>query len=312
LISRQPFVALRHRNFRLIWIGLMVSFAGSMMQNAALLWHVSLLVPPERKGLALGMVGLVRVVPVILFSMISGVVADAWDRRKLMLFTQIAATIVAGALGWARHNGLTLVESARLLFGPTVASSSWSAANIARLLVPETGRVRPPDRDAPADYRRAISDLLLLLPAGSKELASSATAAADCLLHAIDRLNAESASLARDGSAADADRLSTQLAALGDGSSAESPERHELRELVRRQLEVVRRIRARHELVAQQRAHFFDMLRGLWTQLCAACDSAGDERTDVVSRKVRALCQEIVAEIESPPVGPPAVGALSA
>ena len=44
-----------------------------MMQNAALLWHVSLLVPPERKGLALGMVGLVRVVPIVVFSMISGV-----------------------------------------------------------------------------------------------------------------------------------------------------------------------------------------------------------------------------------------------
>ena len=60
------------------------------MQNAALLWHVSLLVPPERKGLALGLVGLVRVVPIVVFSMVSGVVADAWDRRRLMLFTQIA------------------------------------------------------------------------------------------------------------------------------------------------------------------------------------------------------------------------------
>src|SRR5450631_2483607 len=95
LFSRQSFVALRHRNFRLIWIGLMISFTGSMMQNAALLWHVSLLVAPERKGLALGLVGLVRVVPIVLFSMISGVVADAWDRRRLMLFTQVAATFVA-------------------------------------------------------------------------------------------------------------------------------------------------------------------------------------------------------------------------
>jgi MFS family permease len=98
LISRQSFVALRHRNFRLIWIGLLVSFTGSMMQNAALLWHVSLLVTPERKGLALGLVGLVRVLPVVVFSMISGVVADAWDRRRLMLFTQTAATLVALAL----------------------------------------------------------------------------------------------------------------------------------------------------------------------------------------------------------------------
>ncbi len=109
MISRQSFVALRHRNFRLIWLGLMVSFTGSMMQNAALLWHVSLLVPPERKGLALGMVGLVRVVPVTVFSMISGVVADAWDRRKLMLFTQIGATIVAGALAILTFRGLAHV-----------------------------------------------------------------------------------------------------------------------------------------------------------------------------------------------------------
>ena len=109
MISRQSFVALRHRNFRLIWIGLLVSFTGSMMQNAALLWHVSLLVTPERKGLALGMVGLVRVVPVVVFSMISGVVADAWDRRRLMLFTQTAATLVALALASIAFSGVTSV-----------------------------------------------------------------------------------------------------------------------------------------------------------------------------------------------------------
>jgi MFS family permease len=109
LFSRASFVALRHRNFRLIWIGLFVSFTGSMMQSAALLWHVSLLVPPDRKGLALGAVGLVRVVPVVVFSMLSGVVADAWDRRRLMLFTQIAATAVALALAALAFRGITQV-----------------------------------------------------------------------------------------------------------------------------------------------------------------------------------------------------------
>jgi MFS family permease len=109
VISRASFIALKHRNFRLIWIGLLVSFTGSMMQNAALLWHVSLLVPPERKGLALGLVGLVRVVPVVVFSLISGVVADAWDRRRLMLFTQIGATCVASALAVIAFRGITVV-----------------------------------------------------------------------------------------------------------------------------------------------------------------------------------------------------------
>ena len=100
---------LRHRNFRLIWIGLLLSFIGSFMQNAALLWNVSLLVPADRKGLALGIVGLVRVVPIVIFSMISGVVADASDRRKLMLLTQSGSAIVALGLAGLAFSGNTSV-----------------------------------------------------------------------------------------------------------------------------------------------------------------------------------------------------------
>lgn len=131
MISRASFVALRHRNFRLIWIGLMLSFTGSMMQNAALLWHVSLLVPPERKGLALGAVGLVKVVPIVLFSMISGVVADAWDRRRLMLGTQVAATAVAVGLAVLAFRGITIVWPIYLLaaVGAAVGAFDLPARN---------------------------------------------------------------------------------------------------------------------------------------------------------------------------------------
>jgi len=108
VISRASFVALRHRNFRLILIGLLLSFTGSMMQNAALLWHVSLLAPAH-KGLALGLVGLVKVVPIVIFSMLSGVVADAWDRRRLLLVTQVAATAVALVLAMLTFRGLAVV-----------------------------------------------------------------------------------------------------------------------------------------------------------------------------------------------------------
>jgi MFS family permease len=92
------FAALRHRNYRLIWLGQGISFSGSMMQSAALLWHVSLLVPQSQKGLALGLVGLSRVVPIVAFSLLSGVVADAVDRRRLMLVTQTAMALVAVVL----------------------------------------------------------------------------------------------------------------------------------------------------------------------------------------------------------------------
>ena len=103
------FAALRHRNYRLIWIGQGISFSGSMMQSAALLWHVSLLVPAGQKGLALGLVGLSRVVPIVAFSLISGVIADAVDRRRLMLVTQTAMALIALALALYAFKGGTLL-----------------------------------------------------------------------------------------------------------------------------------------------------------------------------------------------------------
>jgi MFS family permease len=108
LTSRWPpsLVSLQHRNFRLIWIGLLVSFSGTFMQNAALLWHVSLLVSPEKKALALGLVGLGRVAPVVVFSMLSGVVADAVDRRRVMLMTQTLSALVAFGLALLSYGGV--------------------------------------------------------------------------------------------------------------------------------------------------------------------------------------------------------------
>jgi MFS family permease len=101
--------ALRYRNFRLLWLGQLISFSGSMMQTAAILWHVSLLVAPENKGLALGFVGLVRVGPVVIFSLLSGVAADALDRRRLMMLTQTLSTAIAIVLGVLTWRGLSVV-----------------------------------------------------------------------------------------------------------------------------------------------------------------------------------------------------------
>jgi MFS family permease len=108
-VSHPSFVALRHRNFRLLWLGLLFSFTGSFMQSAALLWHVSLLVPSDQKGIALGAVGLVRFLPIVVFSMVSGVVADARDRRRVMLVTQTGAAFVALALAALTRGGLASV-----------------------------------------------------------------------------------------------------------------------------------------------------------------------------------------------------------
>lgn len=125
-VKRIPpaFLALQHRNFRLLWLGQLVSFSGSMMQAAAILWHVALLVPEEWKGLALGLVGLVRLVPVVTLSLVSGVVADARDRRKLMLLTQSAMALVAAVLAVLTFRGLAVVWPVYVLTG--VSAAVWS------------------------------------------------------------------------------------------------------------------------------------------------------------------------------------------
>jgi MFS family permease len=110
-----PFVALQHRNFRLLWSSQLVSMAGSMMQNAAILWHVSVMVEPHQRGVALGLVGLVRIVPIVVFSLISGVAADALDRRKLMLITQTGMTLAAGALALLAFSGVRALWPVYLL-----------------------------------------------------------------------------------------------------------------------------------------------------------------------------------------------------
>ncbi len=86
-----------HRDFRLLWLGQLISQAGSTMQVVAINWHISVLT--NYNPLALGLVGLSRVVPIIFFSLVGGAVADARDRRKVMLVTQSAMAILAAMLG---------------------------------------------------------------------------------------------------------------------------------------------------------------------------------------------------------------------
>ncbi len=119
------FAALRHRNFRLLWSGQLVSTAGSMMQNAAVLWHVSLLVPVDHRALALGAVGLVKIVPIVGFSMIGGVVADALDRRKLMLIMQSLMTVFAAALAFLTFQGGEKLWSVYLLTALNSAANAF-------------------------------------------------------------------------------------------------------------------------------------------------------------------------------------------
>jgi MFS family permease len=87
--------SLRHRRFRLLWIGLMISIAGTQMQVWALFWHIRNL---TTEPIALGGVGLVRFLPILFFSLLGGAVADVANRRILLLITQSGQALVAFGL----------------------------------------------------------------------------------------------------------------------------------------------------------------------------------------------------------------------
>lgn len=62
-VRQSAFSSLRHRDFRLLWIGQIVSVTGSQMQLAAINWHIYLI---THSALALGLVGAFRAIPIIL------------------------------------------------------------------------------------------------------------------------------------------------------------------------------------------------------------------------------------------------------
>lgn len=88
--------ALKHRRFFYLWLGLMISVAGTQMQIWALFWHIRELTD---QPIALGGIGAARILPVIVFSLIGGAVADSYNRRTIIFVTQTVAAFTALALG---------------------------------------------------------------------------------------------------------------------------------------------------------------------------------------------------------------------
>ena len=94
--------ALYHRRFRLLWLGLLISIAGTQMQTWALFWHIRTLTDLP---IALGGVGLARILPVIIFSLVGGAMADVVNRRSLLLVTQSIMALLALLLTWLTLRG---------------------------------------------------------------------------------------------------------------------------------------------------------------------------------------------------------------
>ena len=95
--------ALRHRNFRLFFIGQLISVTGTNMQTLAQAWLVGTLVGWDKAVVYIGLLGIVQTLPVMVLSMFGGIIADIWPKRRTLIATQTAAgalALVLGCLSW--------------------------------------------------------------------------------------------------------------------------------------------------------------------------------------------------------------------
>src|SRR5579875_1921148 len=92
--NRDPYLALRFRDYRLLFSGAFLAVLGEQMIVVAIGWELY-----ERtvSSLALGLVGLVQITPVIALALIAGHVADRFNRKHIAALTQVALAV--GSLG---------------------------------------------------------------------------------------------------------------------------------------------------------------------------------------------------------------------
>jgi MFS family permease len=127
-----PYKALRSRDFRLLLTGRFITSFGNEMLTFAIAWELWL---RTRSAFALGMVGLVQVVPVILLSLPGGHVADQHNRRRIVGITQVAFALCSLGLGLLSFFQGSLVLIYACLLGIGIARAFNDPA--ASTLVPE-------------------------------------------------------------------------------------------------------------------------------------------------------------------------------
>src|SRR5688500_2698825 len=117
----RPFRVLRYRDFRLIWSAEVLSQTGTQIQRVAVAWQVFELTGDP---FHLGLLGLVRFVPLFLFGLVGGVVADRYDRRQTLILSQLALMVVTGAFAGLTANGSITLS---WIYGLTALSALFSA-----------------------------------------------------------------------------------------------------------------------------------------------------------------------------------------
>lgn len=148
------FTALQNRDFRLLWLGQIVSVIGTQMQLIAINWHVYSLLQGQTWTISLiegytidlnlgaaglGFIGLVRVIPILFFGLWGGVLADTMERRKLMLWTETILASFAITLAvttWLKWDSLWVIYGITSFTAAVGAISTTARQSLVPNLVP--------------------------------------------------------------------------------------------------------------------------------------------------------------------------------
>ncbi|HEU5322435.1 MAG TPA: MFS transporter [Methylomirabilota bacterium] len=109
--------AFQHRDFRLFWLGQLVSLVGTWMQSVAQSWLVLEL---TGSPLRLGLVGALQFSPMLFFSFLAGALADRLPKRRLIVASQVALlaqSLLLGLLVWSGHVRYWHVAALAALYG---------------------------------------------------------------------------------------------------------------------------------------------------------------------------------------------------
>lgn len=132
-----PLSALRFPEYRLLWSGTLLGSLGNWIQQFALGWLiVEISIREETPALAafyLGLVGLARLAPALIFGLIGGVYADRLDRRLLLIATRIVSAVIAVGLAFLTGSGQ--IDVALVMLGTGLATAAYGFDSSARFAI---------------------------------------------------------------------------------------------------------------------------------------------------------------------------------
>jgi MFS family permease len=127
--GHDPYAALRETSFLFYMAGWIISVIGQQVQSVAVQWQIYQRIGiPSKGSLALGIVGGVQALPLILLALPAGHIADRFDRRRIIAVSQLGAAACSICLAVVSHlNGSIPLLYLLLFMGATAQAVGWPA-----------------------------------------------------------------------------------------------------------------------------------------------------------------------------------------